>query len=85
MGLVRKPRGFEGTLIPGGNPNGQQQVFVYEQYKRGDSLVDPSNCSVADGCCNVANGCFTRHEGKIRRVSRKNCAVRNPSRCDSRR
>jgi hypothetical protein len=69
-------------LIPGSNPSGAPQVFHYEQVKLGDPLLDPAVCRIEEGCCNEKNGCFTSYEGKVARVSRKNCAEKGPERCE---
>jgi len=45
-------------LIPGLNPNGVPQVFLYVNVKPNDPLASPTACKVADGCCNEANGCY---------------------------
>lgn len=72
-------------LVPGNNPDGQQQVFLFFNVKRDDPILSPEVCRVEDGCCNEANGCYTPYLGKALRVSRKNCATRSPERCDDRR
>ncbi len=69
-------------LIPGLNPNGFRQVYLYAQVKEDDPLAGTIACQVSQGCCNEANGCYRKVEGKTTKVSRKNCLA-HPNGCDS--
>jgi hypothetical protein len=69
-------------LIPGLNPNGFRQVYLYAQVKEDDPLAGTVACQVSQGCCNEANGCYRKVEGKTTKVSRKNCLA-HPKGCDS--
>jgi hypothetical protein len=68
-------------LIPGLNPMGVPQVFLYMQVPSGDALATSAACRVEEGCCNEANGCYTVLEGRKLRVSKPNCLAR-PGGCD---
>lgn len=53
--------------VPGENPGGATQLFVYRDIKKSDPLIQAANCRIEDGCCNEANGCYPRiHGGKVR-------------------
>ena len=53
--------------IPGSNPAGIPQLFMYRDIKKSDPLISASACRIEDGCCNEANGCYPRiHGRKIR-------------------
>jgi len=45
-------------LIPGINPGGLPQVFVYKEVTPEDPRAGTAGCKVAEGCCNQANGCY---------------------------
>jgi hypothetical protein len=45
-------------LIPGKNPNGIPQTFLYIDVKKKDPLNTTTGCLVTEGCCNQANGCY---------------------------
>jgi hypothetical protein len=60
-------------LIPGLNPAGVPQVFLYLQVPNGDPLATTSACQVSNGCCNVANGCFEVLEGPKTKMSKRDC------------
>jgi hypothetical protein len=52
-------------LIPGRNPDGIPQLFVYSETKSSDPLL--ASCDVAEGCCSVSNGCYqARLGGQVR-------------------
>lgn len=55
-------------LVPGNNPNGVPQVFLYREVKPDDPVL--RDCLVANGCCNEGNGCFTSIQGKLPKVPR---------------
>ena len=63
-------------LIPGHNPAGVPQVFLYMQVTPDDPLATATACQVANGCCNEANGCYTVLEGRKLPVSKPNCLAR---------
>lgn len=67
-------------LIPGLNPAGVPQVFLYMQVTPDNPLATAAACQVGDGCCNEANGCYNVLEGRKYRVSKPNCLAR-PSGC----
>jgi hypothetical protein len=50
-------------LIPGLNPNGVPQLFVFQQMKNTDPRMSADGCKAADGCCNVASGCYRQRLG----------------------
>lgn len=58
-------------IIPGHNPGGQTQVFVYAELKRRDPRESASGCLLERGCCNPANGCYQPILGKSVRVRRR--------------
>jgi hypothetical protein len=68
-------------LIPGLNPGGVEQVYVYLQLKKEDPLSGAAACQVAQGCCNEANGCYRSLEGVTYKVRRKNCLA-SPNGCE---
>lgn len=45
-------------LIPGRNPDGVPQLFLYLEVNSRDPLLSASNCSTSEDCCNEANGCY---------------------------
>ena len=51
-------------LIPGNNPGGVPQLFVYEEVNDDDPLLSPDRCSTATGCCNVSNSCYAETLGR---------------------
>lgn len=51
-------------LVPGGNPNGIEQVYFYQKVRDDDPLASAAGCRVASGCCNVANGCYQPARGR---------------------
>ena len=52
-------------LIPGLNPSGLPQIFVYSETKSSDPQL--AACDVLDGCCSVSNGCYqARLGGQVR-------------------
>jgi Tol biopolymer transport system component len=69
-------------LIPGHNPGGVQQVFLYYQVKASspEACVKPDRygceCEVSEGCCNDANDCLDIIVGGVRDPNRKNCVER---------
>lgn len=63
-------------LIPGLNPAGVPQVFLYMQVVPGDPLATAAACQVANGCCNEANGCYNVLEGRKYPVSKPDCLSR---------
>lgn len=63
-------------LIPGSNPAGLPQVFLYLQMPKGDPLATTEVCKVSEGCCNVANGCYTMLAGRARPVGKRDCLSR---------
>lgn len=63
-------------LIPGLNPAGVPQVFLYMQVTPDNPLATAAACQVADGCCNEANGCYNVLEGRKYRVSKPDCLSR---------
>ncbi|RMD83046.1 MAG: hypothetical protein D6815_07650 [Candidatus Dadabacteria bacterium] len=63
-------------LIPGNNPNGLPQIFLYKQVREDDPLLQPGNCLVSEGCCNEANGCYQPIVGRAVRPNRKNCLAK---------
>jgi len=56
-------------LVPGSNPSGVPQVFLYREVKPGDPAL--SDCRIEDGCCSEENGCFTRIMGKMPKIPRR--------------
>jgi hypothetical protein len=46
-------------LVPGRNPIGAPQLFLYFEVTGSDPWLSADKCKVAEGCCNVANGCYT--------------------------
>lgn len=63
-------------LIPGNNPNGVAQVFLYKQITKRDPLAAPGACLVSEGCCSEANGCYRSIDGRGKPLPRKNCLNR---------
>jgi hypothetical protein len=52
-------------LIPGLNPNGMPQIFVYSETKSTDPQL--AACDVLQGCCSASNGCYqARLGGQVR-------------------
>jgi len=51
-------------LVPGNNPDGIQQIFLYLDVEVDDPLYTTEGCKVSEGCCNEANGCYVRTSGK---------------------
>jgi hypothetical protein len=68
-------------LVPGSNPAGVPQVFLYLQVPKGDVLSTASACKVSEGCCNVANGCYTMLAGRKHKVAKRNC-LGSPRACN---
>ncbi len=60
-------------LIPGNNPDGVPQIFLYKQVTDDDPLLAPGACLVSDGCCSEGNGCYHSIDGRAERVPKKNC------------
>lgn len=58
-------------LIPGHNPNGLGQVFVYTELKRHDPRQSAAGCVKEQGCCNPANGCYQPILGRAVPLPRK--------------
>jgi len=48
-------------LIPGQNPNGLPQVFLYRDTKKKDP--EQFSCPTDDDCCNIEKGCFQERIG----------------------
>lgn len=59
-------------LIPGNNPAGLPQVFLWRRVKPDDPVLLPGNCDVIDGCCNEANGCHRELLGRQARPPKRN-------------
>ena len=59
-------------LIPGNNPAGVPQVFIFRRVRSDDPVLQPGNCDVVDGCCNQANGCYTDLLGRQARPPKRN-------------
>ena len=68
-------------LVPGNNPAGVPQVFLYTQVKKDSVLACGKNiicdCEVANGCCNEFNGCLDLIKGKSVKPPKKNCIAKN--------
>lgn len=70
-------------LVPGQNPSGIEQVFLYVQVKGDDPLACTRpekfgcQCNLVDGCCNEANGCLDPIEGRSMKPNKKNCLERD--------
>lgn len=67
-------------LIPGRNPSGRQQVFLYREVFANDPLAG-AGCLVANGCCNEANGCYNPIYGGKPSTRSKGC-LDKPSGCE---
>jgi Tol biopolymer transport system component len=68
-------------LIPGRNPGGIAQVFLYKEVKKGDPLGTASGCSVNNNCCNEANGCYEPVFGRKPKPRKKECATKPREGC----
>lgn len=68
-------------LIPGENPLGVQQVFLYAEVERSDPLSTAAGCLQANGCCNEANGCYQPIYGAKPKPRKKGC-IDSASGCD---
>jgi hypothetical protein len=55
-------------LIPGNNPDGFSQLFLYIDVKKKDPLNTTTGCLVSEGCCNQGNGCYLGVVGAKLRV-----------------
>lgn len=69
-------------LIPGNNPGGVEQAFLYLQVKPDSPIackkVDKfgCECTVENGCCNEGNGCLNLIQGRNTKPNKKNCIDR---------
>jgi len=59
-------------LVPGNNPAGVPQVFLFRRVRGDDPVLQPGACSVLEGCCNEANGCYRQVLGKMDRPPKRN-------------
>jgi hypothetical protein len=59
-------------LVPGSNPAGLPQVFLFRRVRSDDPVLQPGACSVLGGCCNEANGCYRQVFGKMDRPPKRN-------------
>jgi hypothetical protein len=59
-------------LIPGSNPAGIPQAFLFRRVRPDDPVLAPGACSVLEGCCNEANGCYRQVFGKQDRPPKRN-------------
>lgn len=55
-------------LVPGHNPGGLPQLFLYSDVERDDTITLAA-CTLANGCCQEG-GCYTRVYGAMRDVPR---------------
>jgi hypothetical protein len=69
-GYIAEVIGFRSTcdLLPGHNPNGRPQVFVYRDVPRNQS-AQLSGCTLANACCHE-DTCYDRIAGPVRRPPR---------------
>lgn len=59
-------------LIPGRNPAGNQQVFLYREVFPDDPVAG-AGCLTSNGCCNEANGCYKPILGSKPETRTKGC------------
>jgi hypothetical protein len=59
-------------LVPGNNPAGLPQAFLWRRVKPDDPVLAPGACQVGDGCCNEANGCYRELLGRQDRPPKRN-------------
>lgn len=59
-------------LVPGNNPAGVPQVFLWRRVKPDDPVLAPGGCDVVDGCCNEANSCYRDLLGRQNRPPKRN-------------
>ena len=59
-------------LIPGNNPLGAPQAFLYREVKGNDPILAPGACRIEDGCCSEGNDCYTRLLGKRLKAPARN-------------
>ncbi len=60
-------------LVPGRNPSGLKQVFLYREVFPNDPLASAAGCDVDQGCCNEANGCYRPLVGEKPGTRGKGC------------
>jgi len=63
-------------LIPGANPSGLPQVFMWSLQKSSDDIMQPGACDDAEGCCKYTRkeaGCYEPIFGTKPKPPRPNC------------
>jgi hypothetical protein len=73
-GYLGEVIGFRSTcdLVPGHNPNGLPQLFIYRDVKKPEIAV-LANCTLANGCCHDGT-CYDKIVGKTRKMPKKHRA-----------